>query len=325
MPWIVYMLRCRDGSLYTGATNDLGRRLELHRNGRGAAYTRGRAPLDVVYQEVVADRSAALRREWSLKRLSRVEKDQLIMGRDNLPTQSEFRGFGPSLMGFFGRLKRNNNREWFLANRPTYELHVKAPLQALIEEMDVRFARFAPEFVGDPRLSMFRIYRDVRFSKDKSPYKTHAACWFFHRDAGKGVGSEAHGGAGFYLHLAPEGSFLGAGIWMPPRPVLQKLRDAIADDQRGFERTILAPAMKRRFGTLDEEAVLKRPPRGFEPDHPASRWLRFQSFTMGRSIPRTQVLSRQLPKTLEGDYRRLLPFVRWLNGAIGYGALERRM
>ncbi|HSR91052.1 MAG TPA: DUF2461 domain-containing protein, partial [Gemmatimonadales bacterium] len=146
-----------------------------------------------------------------------------------------------------------------------------------------------------------------------------------HRDAGKGVGSEAHGGAGFYLHLAPEGSFLGAGIWMPPRPVLQKLRDAIADDQRGFERTMLTPAMKRRFGALDEESLLKRLPRGFEPDHPASRWLRFQSFTMGRSIPRTQVLSRQLPKTLEGDYRRLLPFVRWLNRAMGYGVVEKRV
>ncbi|HSE65813.1 MAG TPA: GIY-YIG nuclease family protein, partial [Gemmatimonadales bacterium] len=97
MPWIVYMLRCRDGSLYTGATNDLRRRLERHRNGRGAAYTRGRAPLELVYQVVMADRSAALRTEWSLKQLSRVEKEQLIMGRGNIPTQSEFRGFGPSL------------------------------------------------------------------------------------------------------------------------------------------------------------------------------------------------------------------------------------
>ena len=319
------MLRCRDGSLYTGATTDLGKRLEQHRNGRGAAYTRGRAPLDVVYQEAAADRSAALRREWSLKQLSRAGKEQLIMGRGKITTLSEFRAFGPPLMGFFSRLKRNNNREWFLANRPVYELHVKTPLQALIEEMDVRFARFAPEFVGDPRHSMFRIYRDVRFSKDKSPYKTHAACWFFHRDAGKGVGSEAHGGAGFYLHLAPDESFLGAGIWMPPRPALQKLRDAIAEDHRSFERTMLAPAMRRRFGSLDEEAMLKRPPRGFEPDHPASRWLRYQSFTMGRSIQRAQVLSPQLPKTLEGDYRRLLPFVRWLNGALGYGAVEKRM
>jgi uncharacterized protein (TIGR02453 family) len=149
--------------------------------------------------------------------------------------------------GFFGRLKRHNNREWFQTNRPLYELHVKAPMQALIEEMDVRFARFAPEIVGDPRLSMFRIHRDVRFSRDKSPYKTHAACWFYHRDAGKGVGSGAsgaHGGAGFYLHLAPEGSYLGAGLWMPPRPALQKLREALAEDHRSFERTVLAPAVK---------------------------------------------------------------------------------
>ncbi len=328
MLWTVYMLRCRDGSLYTGATTDLGRRLEQHRNGRGAAYTRGRSPLEVVYQEPATDRGVALRREWSLKQLSRAGKEQLIMSRGKVTSPSEFRGFGSPLMGFFGRLKRHNNREWFQVNRPLYELHVKAPMQALIEEMDVRFARFAPEIVGDPRLSMFRIHRDVRFSRDKSPYKTHAACWFYHRDAGKGVGSGAsgaHGGAGFYLHLAPEGSFLGAGLWMPPRPALQKLREALAEDHRSFEPTVLAPAVKKRFGSLDEEAVLKRPPRGFEPDHPASRWLRFQSFTIGRSIPRTHVQSPQLPRILEADYRKLLPFVRWLNGVLGYGVLQRRL
>ena len=169
MPWIVYMLRCRDGSLYTGATNDLGRRLELHRNGRGAAYTRGRAPLDVVYQEVVADRSAALRREWSLKRLSRVEKDQLIMGRDNLPTQSEFRGFGPSLMGFFGRLKRNNNREWFNANKANF-IAQQAIVESFADALLLQLSTHDLIETVSGKKSLHRIYRDVRFSSDKTPY-----------------------------------------------------------------------------------------------------------------------------------------------------------
>src|SRR5947199_409431 len=106
-------------------------------------------------------------------------------------------------------------------------------MRALIEEMDVRLARFAPEITGDPKRSMFRIYRDIRFSKDKSPYKTHAACWFYHRDADARVGGDAEGGgAGFYFHLAPGGSLIGAGIWMPSRPILNRLRDG--DDRQRY-------------------------------------------------------------------------------------------
>src|SRR3954465_3268464 len=100
--------------------------------------------------------------------------------------------------------------------------------------MDVRLAELAPEIGADPKRSPFRIYRDIRFSNDKSPYKTHAACWFYHRGGGSKVGSEAEGGsAGFYFHLEPGHSMVGAGIWMPPRPLLNKLRDAIAEDPNG--------------------------------------------------------------------------------------------
>ena len=95
----------------------------------------------------------------------------------------------------------------------------------------------APEIIGDPRRSMFRIHRDVRFSKNKSPYKTHAACWFSHRNASHGVGSETHGGgAGFYFHLEPGASFLGGGIWMPPRPSLHRIRESIAARPADFAR-----------------------------------------------------------------------------------------
>ena len=107
-------------------------------------------------------------------------------------------------MKFLRGLQRNNKKEWFESNRERYETHVKRPLQLLVEEVDARLGEVAPEIVGDPKRSVFRIHRDVRFSKDKSPYKTQAAVWFRHRDAGHTVGTRAvHGGAGFYFEIGP--------------------------------------------------------------------------------------------------------------------------
>ena len=120
-------------------------------------------------------------------------------------TEGEFRGFGRGALAFLRGLARNNTREWFQAHRDDYEREVRAPLAALVEEMDVRFAALAPEIVGDPKRSLFRIHRDVRFSNDKSPYKTNVACWLYHMDAGRGVGGDAaHGGAGFYFDIGPD-------------------------------------------------------------------------------------------------------------------------
>ena len=110
--------------------------------------------------------------------------------------------FTAASLRFLRGLARNNRRDWFEAHRRDYETSVLFPMRDFVEEMDVQLARLAPEMVGDPKRSLFRIYRDVRFSTDKSPYKTHAACWFYHRDASHRVGQEAHGGgAGFYFHV----------------------------------------------------------------------------------------------------------------------------
>ena len=226
--------------------------------------------------------------------------------------------FRPASLRFFRSLRRNNAKPWFEAHRPEYEEHVRAPMRMLIEELDVRLARFAPEITGDPRRSMFRINRDIRFSTDKSPYKTHAACWLYHRDGDRKVGSEAEsGGAGFYFHLAPNESFVGGGIWMPPRPVLNRLRDAIAENPVGFGRVAGSPAIKRRFGGLSQEEMLKRMPRGYADDHPAAKWLRYQSFTLGRRLTDEQVMSPRLGGVLERDFQGMLPLVRWLNAALG--------
>lgn len=233
--------------------------------------------------------------------------------------------FTPATFRFFKALARNNAKPWFEAHRAEYEREARAPMQQLIEEMDVRLARFAPEITGDPKRSMFRIYRDIRFSKDKSPYKTHAACWFRHQDADERVGSEAEGGgAGFYFHLVPGASFVGAGIWMPPRPILNRLREAIAEHAAAFERIVRQPSFVRRFGGLDDEAILKRMPRGFAETHRAARWLRYQSYTAGRRLKDGEVTSARLPSLLEADFTRLLPLVRWLNAALGLKAAKRR-
>lgn len=233
---------------------------------------------------------------------------------------NEFEGFSPAALTFFRGLSKNNRKEWFEEHRDQYETYVKNPMKALIEEVDVRLASFAPEILGSPRKSMFRIHRDVRFSKDKSPYKTHAACWFYHRDAGHGVGEAAHGGAGYYFHFSARDSFCGGGIWMPPRPALARIREALADNHESFEAIVLSRGFKRRFGEMDTEAMLTRTPRGFASDHPAAKWLRYQSFTAGRELSREELLSPKLPDILAKDYAAMLPLVRWLNGALGLPA-----
>ncbi|HJQ19241.1 MAG TPA: DUF2461 domain-containing protein [Gemmatimonadaceae bacterium] len=224
--------------------------------------------------------------------------------------------FTNAALRFFRGIKRNNNKQWFEANRTSYENDVRAPMRDLVEEMDVRFARFAPEICGDVKRSMFRINRDIRFSKDKSPYKTNAGCWFYHRAGSARVGSEAsEGSAGFYLHVEPGKSFLGAGLWRPPRPQLNRLRQALAEKPEPFLRMV--NALPKRFGGLDDEDALKRMPRGYAEDHPAAAWLRYQSFVTGRPVKDSEITSAKLPDILAREYEALLPLVRWLNGALG--------
>lgn len=125
----------------------------------------------------------------------------------------------------------------------------------------------------------------------------------------------ADGSAGFYFHLEPGRSMVGAGLWMPPKPQLDKLRDAIAEKPADLER--VAHSLKR-FGGLDAEAVLKRMPRGYPETHAAAKWLRYQSFTAGRRLTNSEVTGSRLTAILEKEFAGLLPLVRWLNGALGF-------
>ncbi|MGH7498453.1 MAG: TIGR02453 family protein [Gemmatimonadales bacterium] len=322
MTWFVYIARCGDGSLYTGITTDLERREAVHNAGRGAAYTRSRRPVRLVYREGATDRGAALRREAAIKRLGRRAKEAMV----RKGTGGEFRGFGRESLSFLRRLARNNTKEWFERHRVEYEWAVRDPMRALVEEMDVRLATLAPELLGDPRHSIFRIHRDVRFSADKSPYKTNAACQFYHRDAGRGAGQDAEGaGAGLYFQLADGDSFAAGGIWMPPRSSLDSIREAIAESHEELEQIVEQAPFRRRFKRLDNEAMLKRMPRGYKEGHPADRWLRYRSFTVTRGLTEKEVLDPRLPARLARDFAAMIPMVRWLNGAIGYRPATSRV
>jgi len=234
---------------------------------------------------------------------------------------TDFAGFQPAAFRFLRDLARNNRREWFEAHRATYETELRGPLLALLDELDVRLASLAPELMVDSKRSAFRIHRDIRFSKDKSPYKTHVAFWVSHRAIGSS-GPAVHGGAGLYFHVEPNASMVAAGMWMPPAPALARIRAALDEDLAGFEAA--RRRLRRSFGELSEEAVMQRLPRGFDADHPAARWLRYRSFTVSHPIAAAELRRRALPDRLAQAYAPAIPFVRWLNGALGLPPATRR-
>jgi len=240
----------------------------------------------------------------------------------------EFTGFRPAALGFLRSLARHNDRGWFEANRSRYESELREPLAALVEEVDARLGVIAPEIVGHPKRSLFRIHRDVRFSADKRPYKTSVAAWFYHAGgAGTVAGagrSGAHGGAGFYVDIGRTTSTIGGGIWMPPRPTLTRIREQIDEDHETLARVLRAPALRRRFGALADDGMLTRMPRGYAESHPAASLLRHQSFTVGRQLTERELFSARLPDVLARDFALMVPLVRWLNDALGLRALARR-
>ena len=220
--------------------------------------------------------------------------------------------FTPELFRFLRQLERNNSREWFEKNKPRYLEHVREPMQRFIADFGPKLRRISPHFLADPRPqggSMFRIYRDTRFSKDKSPYKTHAGVQFRHE-----AGKDAHA-PGFYVHLASDGLYFGGGVWLPASPQLGRIRDAIVDNARAWSR--IANARKvRDVGGIQGDS-LKRPPRGFDPEHPHIEDLKRKSFyVMVRAAP-GDALKPAFIDQVEDAFRRAAPLNRFLCDALG--------
>ena len=220
--------------------------------------------------------------------------------------------FRPALFAFLRDLKRNNDRDWFQANKARYETDVKAPLLAFIDEFAIPLGKISMSFVADPRPvggSMFRIYRDTRFSKDKSPYKTHAAVQFRHRR-----GKDVHA-PGFYLHLEPGQVFAGMGMWHPDGPSLAKIRQAIVDEPKAWKRCISGKAFREKL-VLGGDS-LKRPPRGFDPDHPLIEDLKRKDFICSLEFTEKQACAAGFTGELARSFRAGAPFMRFLTEAVG--------
>jgi uncharacterized protein (TIGR02453 family) len=214
--------------------------------------------------------------------------------------------FTPRTIAFLRALERNNRREWFHARKDRYEAEVRAPMVALVERLAGDFRDIAPDLVANPRTSLYRPYRDTRFSADKAPIKTNVAAVFPHRLLPK------HEGAGFYLEVAPHHVWYGGGIYMPTSPQLHQLREHIAEHHRRLARLTGAPPFRRTFGAL-EGAQLQRVPRGFLPDHPAAAFLKYKQFLAFRERPAEFAADAGFYRTILAAFKVLAPFVAFLN------------
>ena len=220
--------------------------------------------------------------------------------------------FTPATFAFLKELADNNNREWFRANKSRYDGDVKEPALAFISDFAPHLARISPRFRADPRAtggSLFRIYRDVRFSKDKRPYKTHTGLHFRHEAA-----RDAHA-PGFYLHLQPGRVFAGCGIWRPAGPALRGIREAIDENPESWLRASRDPRFRASFDLSGDSLI--RAPKGFGVDHPLIEDLRRKDFIGVVRLPESTVLSRNFLTHFAAMCRDSAPFQRWLCGAIG--------
>jgi uncharacterized protein (TIGR02453 family) len=214
--------------------------------------------------------------------------------------------FTPRTLAFLRALDRNNRREWFHARKDRYEAEVRAPMVALVERLAADFADFAPDLVANPRSSMYRPYRDTRFSTNKAPLKTNVAAVFPHRLLPK------HEGAGFYVEVAPRHVWFGGGMYMPSSAQLYQVREHIAAHHARLSRILRAPSFKRTFGALGGEQ-LQRVPRGFPPDHPAAPFLKYKQFLAGCERPAEFATGPGFYRALVGGFRLLAPLIAFLN------------
>ncbi len=218
----------------------------------------------------------------------------------------------PELFTFFRALKENNNREWFQANKQRYESQLREPLLQFITDFGLRLAEISPHYVADARKSggsLFRINRDIRFSKDKSPYKTAAGIQFRH-ESGKDVHAP-----GFYLHLEPDSVFGGAGLWHPDTKTLGKIRDTIVENPDRWQAIVSDEAFSAVYKL--EGDSLKRAPKGYDPDHPLIEDLRRKDLIAGTPFSEEEACAPDFIDRFAESCRQAAPFVKFLTTAIG--------
>jgi uncharacterized protein (TIGR02453 family) len=224
----------------------------------------------------------------------------------------DFEGFTPASFTFLHGLKKNNNKPWFEEHRDVYERELRQPMTSLLGAISREFHKLGVPVTASPNVSLFRIYRDIRFSKDKSPYKTHVGLWMPIEGGSKETWT------GFYFGMEPAAkakqmkAFVGGGAHMPPSPELKKIRAKIAGDHKTLERLLKAPAFRSAFPEGLKGESLTRVPTGFAADHPAAEWLKMKSFWAGHDLTDAELRSPELPSVIAKTCKAALPVVQFL-------------
>ena len=220
--------------------------------------------------------------------------------------RTAFPGFPAEMPRFFRALKRNNRREWFQPRKHLYERHVKEPMLELVAALNTELAKFAPAYVTDPKKALFRIYRDTRFSHDKTPYKTHIAASFSRR------GSERLHLGGFYFSVSLESVEIAGGIYHPEPETTLLVRNHIADSHAELRRILGSRSVKKFFGKLDGD-TLTRSPKGFDPAHPAAEFIKMKDWIFDATLDPEIATSPKLNREIVERFRTMAPLIEYLN------------
>lgn len=221
--------------------------------------------------------------------------------------KASFPGFPKEGMAFLRALKKNNDREWFTPRKSTFEAAVRQPMIELVSAIHSEMLRFAPQYVGEPAKCVYRIYRDTRFSKDKTPYKTFASALFLRSGFDKYTG-----GAAYYFAVSPANIEVAGGLYTPDRDVLLAVRQYIADNHKQFRATFSAPKVRKLLGELQGESV-SRVPKGFDADHPAVDLVRRKQYLLDTELDPKLATTPKLLGELVSRMEAMTPFIEFLN------------
>lgn len=215
-----------------------------------------------------------------------------------------FAGFPPEGIKFLKQLEKNNDRDWFQARKETYETKLRAPMAELVEAINAELRKFAPEHITDPKKAIYRIYRDTRFSNDKTPYKTHAAAIFPRR------GLDKHSSAGYYFHVSPKSVMIAAGAYMPGPDQLYPIRTWLTENHAAFLKT--AAKAEKICGKLQGESMT-RSPKGFDPAHPAADLVKQKSWLFWQELDAELACSPKLLPELVKRFKAAAPVIAAIN------------
>jgi uncharacterized protein (TIGR02453 family) len=233
-------------------------------------------------------------------------------------SKNGFRGFSPQALSFLRALKRNNRRDWFQPRKEKYEALIKTPMLEFAACLNEEFARFAPAYVTPPEKAVYRIYRDTRFSPDKTPYKTHIAAIFPRHSAVK------REGAVFYLHFTEKELLAFSGVWGPDRDELLAYRTLLRDNHEEFEAILGNKSLRRLVGGLQGEQ-LTRMPKGFPVDHPAEGLLRQKQWYLESTLDIALLTTPRVVPELARRFALMAPMVEFLNRSFAQKEKRKKM